>query len=178
MVVRIKMKKMKSIFSIIIFTTLILASNSPNQEKQQRNDFIGTWELLEWTANFEEDENFPFGQNAYGRLSYDENGFMIAILMAENRPKFSSNDPINGTTEEIEAAFKTFFSYSGQYSINRNEKIVNHKVEACSNPTWIGDNQIREFQFKDNKLILTTPEIKSTMTNKKSARHKLIWMKM
>lgn len=169
---------MKNIFSILIFTILILACNSPNQEKQHTNDFIGTWELLEWTANFEEDKYFPFGQNAYGRLSYDENGFMIAILMTENRPKFSSNDPINGTTEEIEAAFKTFFSYSGQYSINRNEKIVTHKVEACSNPTWIGDNQIREFEFKDKKLILTTPEIKSTMTNKKSARHKLIWKRM
>jgi hypothetical protein len=52
-------------------------------------------------------------------------------------------------------------AYYGTYKILADSNLIIHNIKACSFPNWVGQNQIRHFEFKNNKLILTTPAISS-----------------
>ena len=134
--------------------------------------FIGTWELKKWTAELNDGtEIFPLGEDAVGRISYDSAGNMSVHLMKNNRPKFHSEDPLNATPDEMFTAFSEFISYCGTYEIYNHPNQIVHQIKISSFPNWVGQNQIRKFEFKDDTLILRTDTIGSS-------RHKLIWEKM
>ena len=139
--------------------------------KTSDNKFIGTWYLVEWTAGLKNGETiFPFGEDAKGRITYDENGNMAVQIMKNNIPEFQSDDPLQAQPDEMTHAYSGFFSYCGHYEINPDLRQVIHQIEISSFPNWVGQNQIRYYEFKDNDLILSTDVIGSS-------RHKLIWKK-
>jgi hypothetical protein len=142
------------------------------------NDFTGIWKLIKWTININGNEIFPYGSDAYGRLIYDANGSMSATLMQRNRPKFTTDDPMGDSPAEIVGAFKTFISYCGTFSINVENGTVSHHVEASSNPNWVGQGQIRSFEFAEGTLSLSTTPIESKETEGKSVVHQLVWSRM
>jgi len=134
--------------------------------------FIGSWELKKWTAELNDGtEFFPFGEDAVGRISYDSDSNMSVHIMKNNRPPFHSEDPLNATPDEMFTAFGDFISYCGSYVIYNNPNQVVHQIKISSFPNWVGQNQIRKFEFKDDKLILSTDTIGSS-------RHRLVWQKM
>ena len=134
--------------------------------------FIGSWELLKWTAELNDGtEVFPFGEDALGRITYETNGSMSVQLMKNSRPKFLSEDPLQAKPHEVIVAFKDFLSYCGSYEVYKNPDQVVHQIEISSFPNWTGQNQIRKFEFKDDLLILSTDTIGSS-------RHRLVWQKM
>lgn len=147
-----------------------LLSESPNR-------LVGVWKLKSWVAETTEKTIEPFGDKPYGKLVYDKNGYMTVTLMKQGRAKFQGNDPLNGQDEEMIAAFRTFFTYGGRYSIDANQRLVSHFVEACSNPNWVGGTQVRSYRFDGKRLILQTPNIESSVTNSREAIHELIWEK-
>ena len=138
----------------------------------KNENFAGTWELLNWTAELNDGtEFFPFGEDAIGRIAYDSHGNMSVHIMKNNRPKFQSEDPLQGTPNEMLSAFGDFISYCGTYDLYDNPNQVVHQIKISSFPNWTGQNQIRKFEFIDDKLILSTDTIGSS-------KHKLIWQKV
>ena len=134
--------------------------------------FFGSWELRKWTAELDNGtEVFPFGEDAIGRISYDDKGNMSVHIMKNNRRQFHSEDPLQGTPDERFEAFGEFLSYCGSYEVYKNPNQVVHRIKISSFPNWVSQNQIRKFEFKDDKLILRTDTIGSS-------RHKLVWQKM
>lgn len=134
--------------------------------------FLGSWELKKWTAELKNGTTmFPFGEDAIGRITYDENGNMSVHLMKNNRPHFHSEDPLQAKPDEVIIAFNEFLSYCGTYELHANPDQVVHQIKISSFPNWIGQNQIRKFEFKNDKLILSTDTIGSSM-------HKLVWQKI
>ena len=134
--------------------------------------FIGSWELIKWTAELNDGTAFfPFGEDAVGRISYDSDSNMSVHIMKSNRPQFHSEDPLNATPDEMFTAFSDFISYCGTYQIYTNPNQVVHRIKISSFPNWVGQNQIRKFEFKDDKLILRTDTIGSS-------KHELVWQKM
>ena len=134
--------------------------------------FIGSWELKKWTAELNDGTIFfPFGEDAVGRITYDINGEMSVQLMKSNRQKFHSEDPLQAKPEEVLVAFNEFLSYCGSFKVHTNPDQVVHQIKISSFPNWIGQNQIRKFEFTDDKLILSTDTIGSS-------KHKLIWQKL
>ena len=137
-----------------------------------KEKFIGTWELKKWTAELNDGTVVsPFGEDALGRITYDNNGLMSVQLMKNNRPRFHSDDPLQTKPDEAVKAFKEFLSYSGSYEAHSNPDQVVHQIKISSFPNWVGQNQIRKYEFKEDKLILSTDTIGS-------GRHKLTWQKM
>ncbi|NQU51283.1 MAG: lipocalin-like domain-containing protein [Bacteroidetes bacterium] len=67
--------------------------------------------------------------------------------------------------------YQEFLSYCGRYEVYSNPDQVVHQIKISSFPNWIGQNQIRKFEFKENNLILSTDTIGSS-------RHKLVWEKI
>ena len=133
--------------------------------------FIGSWELIKWTAELTDGTIvFPFGEDALGKITYESNRSMSVHLMKNNRPHFHSEDPLQAKPHEVIVAFKEFLSYCGSFEVYNNPDQVVHRIKMSSFPNWTGQNQIRKFEFKGDKLILSTNTIGSS-------KHKLVWQK-
>ena len=133
-------------------------------------NFIGSWTLQEWTAESTSGKiTFPFGNDAKGRITYDDLGNMSVQIMKNNRSKFLSEDPLQAHPDEVLDAYNGFIGYCGKYEVNPNQVI--HQIEISSFPNWVGQNQIRFYEFREGNLILSTDFIGSS-------RHSLIWEKL
>ena len=133
-------------------------------------NFVGSWTLKEWSAkSISGQTTFPFGKDAKGRITYDELGNMSVQIMKNNRSKFISEDPLQAHPDEVVDAYNGFIAYCGKYDINLNQVI--HHIEISSFPNWVGQNQIRFYEFREGNLILSTDLIGSS-------RHSLIWEKV
>ncbi|HSH20360.1 MAG TPA: lipocalin-like domain-containing protein, partial [Draconibacterium sp.] len=133
--------------------------------------FVGSWELKKWTAELNDGTLiFPFGEDATGRITYESNGNMCVHVMKNNRPRFQSEDPLQAKPDEMVIAYKEFFAYCGTYDVYINPNQLVHQIKISSVPNWTGQNQIRKYEFKDDKLILSTDTIGAS-------KHKLVWQK-
>ena len=134
--------------------------------------FIGAWELQEWTIEKEDGSiEFPYGEDAIGKINYDGHGQMSVMIMKNNRPLMLSEDPLQSQPNEVLAAFKGFIAYSGNYEVHPHSNQVVHQIKMSSVPNWVGQNQIRKFEFRDDQLILSTDFIGPN-------KHKLVWRKI
>ena len=149
--------------------TTIAGITIKNMKSQQ---FVGSWELQEWTIESRDGKKeFPFGTDAIGQINYDNNGSMSVLIMKNNRPQFLSEDPLQSQSDEVMVAFEGFIAYSGNYEVDLNSKQVVHQIKISSFPNWVGQNQIRKFEFNENKLTLSTDFIGPN-------KHKLVWEKL
>ena len=116
---------------------------------------VGTWKLISAKAeNPNGDVWYPYGENPFGILMYDTNGYMSVLIMRIGRSKFGSGDPFAGTPEEIKEAFEGFDAYCGTYEVNVEKETITHRIRGSRFPNWEGTDQLRYFEFSDNLLIL------------------------
>jgi hypothetical protein len=59
---------------------------------------------------------------------YAPSGYMSVHIMAMERQSFTSEDWLNGTSEEYTAAGKTYTGYCGKYEVQEN--VIIHHVRA------------------------------------------------
>ncbi len=59
--------------------------------------------------------------------------------------------------DERAEAFKTFFAYSGRYSVAADK--VTHHVEVASYQNWVKTDLVRTFTLKGDRLTLRTPSL-------------------
>ena len=124
------------------------------------NAFIGSWSLV--SSSFKREDgsvNYPLGEKVLGRINYEANGTMAAQLYSASRPKFASEDPSQGTNDDIRAAFIGMICYFGRYHIDEEKQRITHQVEGCSFPNWIESRQVRFYSFRGDELTLRTPPL-------------------
>jgi Lipocalin-like domain len=123
-----------------------------------KEQFAGTWRLVS-TESRDPNGNlhYPYGKNPIGILMYDSDGHMSAQIMTLGRPGFVATDRLNGTSEEIRAAFTGYVAYFGTYHVNEQEGSVVHHVEGSLFPNLVGGDQKRLFTFAGNRLTLRPP---------------------
>ena len=140
-------------------------------ENADRN-FFGTWDLMSWTIETKDGKvETPFGDNPVGQITYERNGLMNVLIMKNDRPAFSSTDPLEGRPEEVIAAYHGFIAYSGRYEVNVESMLVIHQIRISSVPNWIGQSQVRKYDFNGDLLTLSTGFIGSR-------KHQLVWKRM
>ena len=123
-----------------------------------QNPFIGTWRLVSCELRKPDGEvSYPFGRDPVGYIMYNPEGYMSVAFMSADRPKFAAGDVMGGTTEEKVAAVDTYLSYCGRYEI-QHDKVIHH-IEVSLFPNWVGVDQERIYEFKDDKLSLSTPPL-------------------
>lgn len=111
-----------------------------------------------------------------GLLIYDATGHMAAQLLPLDRPKFASGNRLQGTQEEIKAAFDGYFAYFGPYEVNEAEGVVIHHVKGSIFPNDVGRDNIRYYEFSGDRLILIpTNMVDGKLTPKSSATVRLTW---
>lgn len=123
---------------------------------------VGTWRVTSFsnpTLDTNEEAR-PFGDNPIGYIQYSPGGYMIVFLSVGN-PKRPASFPYTDA-ERAEVHKGIFGAYAGRYSVDGNK--VTHHIEASWRPDWIGDNQVRYFEIKDNKLTIKTAPLISSST--------------
>ncbi|UII23299.1 lipocalin-like domain-containing protein [Fulvivirga ligni] len=120
---------------------------------------VGTWKLVSWYYQDEDGNRVDyFGRNPQGILIYDNAGYMSVHIMKNSRTKFKTDGMYEGTPEEIESAFKSYFAYYGKY-YQDDEGTMTHIVEGGLFPNWEGNVEKRYAKIEDNQLIIYTPPI-------------------
>lgn len=139
--------------------------------------FVGTWQLVDsYSEKPSGRSSFPLGDQVIGRINYDAAGNMAAQLMGLGRALLSSRDPRAVRDEEYRAAFQSYTSYFGTFTVDPIEGTVTHHVIGASVPNWPGNDQVRYYDFDDGRLTLRTPPMRGNDGEK--AVHTLVWEKI
>jgi len=121
--------------------------------------FVGAWRLVsaEYHAADGSTVDSPWGPEPQGMLMYDAYGNMSAQLSRKDRARFAGGDPLRGTPEEVKGAFESYAAYWGRYEVDERAHTVTHHVQQAMFPNWADTKQTRRYEFRDGRLILTTP---------------------
>ena len=132
-----------------------------------KDRFTGTWRLLGCEGRWSDGRvSHPYGEDPCGLLMYDGQGTFAGQIMAQERPDFATGNLLKGSDDEVRAAFEGYVAYYGAYRVEEAEGLMVHDVEGSFFPNWIGDTQIRKFEFtSDGKLRLSTLPIKGSRAN-------------
>ena len=126
--------------------------------------FTGTWRLLACEGRWSDGRiTRPYGDAPAGQLMYDGEGSFAGQIMARERPAFATGNLLKGSDDEVRAAFEGYVAYYGSYAVDEAEGLMIHDVEGSFFPNWIGERQIRKFEFTgDGRLELRTLPIKGS----------------
>jgi Lipocalin-like domain len=142
-------------------------------DNQKSSDpFVGSWSLVSFEYVLPSGEvTRPFGDSPLGSILYQPDGRMSAQVSVASPPRFTADDPLQASAEEIAQAWRSYFGYWGSFRVDAEKRVVLHRVEGCSLPNWIGTEQVRHFSFDAaNRLILETPS--------SDGHSKLIWRRV
>jgi hypothetical protein len=134
------------------------------------NPLIGTWKLLSWENRSVDEDGpitYPLSEDATGYIMYSQDGYMFVAIMSPHRLKFAGGDLLSGTPEEEAQAEETFLSYGGRYELGEDRVI--HQIELSSFPNWVGVDQERLMELRENRLTLSTHPI--LMQGKQQSAH-------
>jgi Lipocalin-like domain len=126
------------------------ATLAADNAAELRKKFVGSWRLISIDG--------PNRQPANGKLSgiimYDNTGHIAVQIVRGDRPAFP-NGRAMATDKELAAAYATYTAYYGTYTFEPEHNIVIHHLEGSLSPGQIGQDNIRYFELKGNRLILS-----------------------
>ena len=89
---------------------------------------IGTWELVSLSAQLPNGQTIePWGQAPPGRIVYDANGYMMALIVGVPCDE-------SGPDQEASRSDDRFTSYFGMYEIDQTTGEIVHQVTGDSQP--------------------------------------------
>jgi hypothetical protein len=105
---------------------------------------IGTWRLTETKAHDDAGKALPkpYGPKPMGLVIFQPDGRMMAVL-CDGRATLPADEP------------RQFMSYAGNYSFDGQTLIT--KVDASSDPSRVGGEQVRQARFEGGRLVLNPP---------------------
>ncbi len=140
----------------LAITVLIVGALMGCQSQERgKNPFVGTWNLVSWVATSPSGEqSYPYGKSPEGQLIYTTDGQMSAQLM---RPEAALPNLAGLSQDEVMGlVLTTFIAYYGTYSLDESAQTVTHQVVGSLAQSWVGTDQLREFEFlSDGRLRLT-----------------------
>ena len=138
-------------------------------ENQQA--LIGIWKLFAYEVEVKDTGElfYPLGDKPTGFICITENNHVMVTLTGENRKPASNS-------EDSTELLNSLVSYAGTYRIEGNEWITS--VQVAWKPDWVGTEQRRQFEIKDNHLrVLTTWRVMPNWADKGLQRSILTFVK-
>jgi hypothetical protein len=105
---------------------------------------VGTWKLLHATARDAAGaaHRSPYGGKALGRVTFTADGRMMSVVC-------------DGRKELPRGVTREYSSYCGNYTYD-GEKLVT-RVDAASDQSRIGTDQVRGVRFEGERMVLIPP---------------------
>lgn len=127
-----------------------------NTATNVRSLLLGAWKLVSWLeVGPDGTSTYPFGQDAIGELAYDASGRVTAQLARTHQDRFASDDRQDATAEEMAAAWSSYYGYFGTFHVDEGAGAVVHEIEGSWWPNQVGSEQVRNYHFDGNRLMLT-----------------------
>ena len=134
-----------ALFLAILVPTAFGADSPSDLQKK----FIGSWKLISM-----EGPNQNPNVKQVGMISYDASGHMSVHIFRGERPAFPGGRG-KATDKEKADAFDSYTAYFGTYTFEPENGVVIHHLEGSLFPGQVGQDNIRYFEFKGNRLILS-----------------------
>ena len=151
-------------------------SQSASSNPSALDRLFGTWRLVS-DGTFRPDgsfEPFPeYGPHPIGYLMYDKTVHMCVTLANPNPPHWA--DPAKPRHAERAMSHRAMEAYGGTYGVREKEGQVIHRPELAEWPHYIGSEQVRNFRFEGDRLILSLEE---TPPNGERRRYQITWQRV
>jgi len=135
---------------VLSLALLIPAAFAADPAADLQEKFVGTWKLI----SIDNPNQPPTNGKPLGIIMYDNTGHMAVQIVRGDRPTFP-NGPARATDRELAGAYATYTAYYGTYTFEPENNIVIHHLEGSLAPGKIGQDNIRCFELKGNRLILS-----------------------
>jgi hypothetical protein len=105
---------------------------------------VGTWRLKSTVGRDDQGKLLPppYGPAPMGLVVFEASGRMMTVL-CDGRPALSPNEP------------RQYMSYAGNYTFDG--KILSTRVDASSDASRIGGDQVRNVRFENGTMVLAPP---------------------
>ena len=105
---------------------------------------VGTWKLVHATARdaVGTARPAPYGGAALGRVTFTADGRMMSVV-CDGRPELPA-----GVSRE-------YSSYCGNYTYDGKRLVT--QVDAASDPSRVGSDQVRGVRFEGERMVLIPP---------------------
>jgi Lipocalin-like domain len=145
-----------------------LGMASPGFAQPSPASVVGTWELVTFTSRQVDGRvEEPWGPHPAGRIVYDTDGHVTALLMHERRNEGGGSL----SPPEIQGEFSAYF---GTYHVDAAQRIITHQVAASLAAARASKELRRNFDFKDGMLTLSFP----TTRNGVPVTNHLVWKRI
>jgi hypothetical protein len=123
------------------------------------SSIVGTWKLVCATARDAVGTALPapYGSLAMGRVTFTADGRMMSVV-CDGRPEL----PVGASRE--------YSSYCGNYTFDGSRLVT--RVDAASDPSRMGSDQVRGVRFERGRMILSPPPRR---TGKSEEYRELTW---
>jgi Lipocalin-like domain len=105
---------------------------------------VGTWRLVATKADDDAGAALPppYGPRAMGLVIFQADGRMMTVL-CDGRAALSTGEP------------RQFMSYAGNYRFDGKTLVT--RVDASSDTSRIGGDQVRDVRFEAGRMVLAPP---------------------
>ena len=111
--------------------------------------FHGAWELASVVRYSGDGEELSRNESSTGFIMYDPAGTMGVVIQGADRAPYAGDE---ATPEEILAAFRSYTSYFGGFSVDPEAGTVTHHLRASLNPSGAGSDYVRHYSFEDGEF--------------------------
>jgi hypothetical protein len=152
---------MRSILSFSIMTALgmaLLPGSAPAQQAGLKDQIAGTWRIVS-NDNVAADgtKRQLFGSNPKGVLILAANGQYVQIFTRGDAPKFKVNNRLEGTPEEMKAAYQGMVATFGTWSVDEGGKTLMTRIDGSLFPNQVGMEQKRPVSLQGDDLTVENP---------------------
>lgn len=123
---------------------------------------VGTWKLVRATARDGSGAPLPepYGGRAIGRVTFTADGRMQSVVC-------------DGRKEMPAGETRDYSSYCGNYTFDGTRLVT--RVDAASEPSRIGSDQVRGVRFEGDLVVLSPPP---RQAGGKAEYRELIWQRL
>jgi hypothetical protein len=113
--------------------------NAPSSAAAGDNPLVGTWRLVSSSS-----------PSAVGLMMYDSAGYFGLALMQPGRQKYAGSEP---TSSEAKAAFESFASFFGTYSVKQPGTVAFH-LDGSLDPNQTNSDHTSAYELVGDRLTL------------------------
>ena len=155
--------------AIAAIAAIVLSVPLPAQEVMKKDQLVGTWQLVTFTATSGNQVSYPLGEHPGGYLGFSPARFWVMLVDSTRKA------PAAAALTDAEAVsfMKTSASYTGRYDVDPAQtpdgmKVTIH-VDAASQQALTGTNRVFFMRVDGDKLTLKSPAVFVPMTGATTA---------
>jgi hypothetical protein len=143
-----------AILLCLVSVTGMQNSQAAEARAEANAKFIGDWALVSFVRF--PDSGGPVDMKYSGRLRYDEVGYMMGLGMPRDLPLEAQ-----GSTERVTGGF----AYWGKFTVDaENGRVIHHVEGSPGAAQWVGQDNIRFFEFDGDLLHLSLKDSSGRIT--------------